>query len=373
MHLLNIKRELEINEVLKDDLGPFREESSPWGMSMLVFPQYDAMIIPLSTEQSIRGSRFGQNRPDLIIGDDLEDDSSVKTKESRDKTYGWLKNEVIPAGDKGTKLIIVGNLLHEDSLLMRLKKEVENGDLGDAIFKRYPIMENGRIMWPGKYPTLQEIENEQKRIGDLYSWHKEYLLNIISRDGQVIPRKWIARYNDLPKDKECYRRIFVGVDLAISTKSTADFNAFVVGLLCEIKEEYYIYILPNPINKRMTFQEILDNTKLLYNSLGSLYDDRLVCVENNAFQDVVPQALDAMQINSKGIRSNIDKRARLMTISNFVQNKKVLFPRQGAEQLIDQVVNFGVEKHDDLVDAFTIMMHEAAERINTREPNIWIL
>ncbi len=90
MHLLNIKRELENNQVLKNDLGPFREENSPWGMSMLVFPQYDAMIIPLSTEQSIRGNRFGQHRPDLIIGDDLEDDSSVRTKDSRDKTYDWL-------------------------------------------------------------------------------------------------------------------------------------------------------------------------------------------------------------------------------------------------------------------------------------------
>ena len=224
MHLLNIKRELETNKVLKDDLGPFREESSPWGMSMLVFPQYDAMIIPLSTEQSIRGNRFGQHRPDLIIGDDLEDDSSVRTKESRDKTYGWLKNEVFPAGDKGTRVIIVGNLLHEDSLLMRLRQEVESSDLRDAIFRQYPIIKNGSTMWPGKFPTLEDIENEHRRIGNDYSWHKEYLLNIVSREGQVILREWIGRYTDLPKDKSCYREIIIGIDLAISTKNTADYN-----------------------------------------------------------------------------------------------------------------------------------------------------
>jgi hypothetical protein len=34
--------------------------------------------------------------------------------------------EVIPAGDRNTRLIIVGNLLHEDSLLMRIKEEIEN-------------------------------------------------------------------------------------------------------------------------------------------------------------------------------------------------------------------------------------------------------
>ncbi len=373
MHLLNIKRELENNTVLKNDLGPFREEKSPWGMSMLVFPQYDAMIIPLSTEQSIRGNRFGQHRPDLIIGDDLEDDSSVRTKESRDKTYGWLKNEVFPAGDKNTRIVIVGNLLHEDSLLMRLKQEVENGDLRNAIFEQYPIIKSKMSIWPGKFPTLQDVENERKRIGNDYSWHKEYLLDIVSREGQVILPKWIKKYEDLPKDKTCYCEIIVGIDLAISTKNTADYNAFVVGLLCEIEGEHYIYVLPNPINKRMTFQEILDSISSLYNSLESIYDYVTICVENNGFQDAVVQSLEGMEIECKGVRSSADKRCRLMTISNLVQDGKVLFPKQGSERLINQLVNFGVEKHDDLADAFTIMMHEVAEQINTPKPSIIII
>lgn len=373
MHLLNIKRELENNQVLKNDLGPFREENSPWGMSMLVFPQYDAMIIPLSTEQSIRGNRFGQHRPDLIIGDDLEDDSSVRTKDSRDKTYDWLKNEVLPAGDKDTRVIIVGNLLHEDSLLMRLKYEVANKDLSNSIFKEYPIIKDGVTIWPGKFPTLKDIEDERKRIGNDYSWHKEYLLNIVSREGQVILPKWIKKYENIPKDTSCYRGIIVGVDLAISTKNTADYNAFVTGLLCEIKGESFVYILPNSINKRMTFQEILDNIEILNNSLESLYDYVLICIENNGFQDAVVQSIEGMGIECKGVRSVVDKRCRLMTVSNFVQNGKVLFPKQGAEKLINQLVNFGVEKHDDLADAFSLMMHEASEKINTPKPDIWLL
>lgn len=373
MHLLNLKRELETNHLLKADLGPFREETSPWGMSMLVFPQYDAMIIPLSTEQSIRGNRFGQHRPDLIIGDDLEDDSSVRTKESRDKTYDWLKNEVFPAGDKNTRVIIVGNLLHEDSLLMRLKQEVQDDDLRDAIFREYPIIENGKPLWSGKFPTLKDIENERRRIGNDYSWYKEYLLHIVSREGQVIQPEWISKYDILPKDKSTYRGIFIGVDLAISIKETADYTAFVIGLLCEINKEYYIYILPNPINKRMTFYEILNNIKSLYNSMESLYDYVTVIVENNGFQDMVVQVLDKIEFECKGIRSSTDKRCRLITISNYLQAGKVLFPEQGAEKLINQLVNFGVEKHDDLADAFSIMMHEISEKINEPKPSILFL
>ena len=40
----------------------------------------------------------------------------------------------------------------------------------------------------------------------------------------------------------------------------------------------------------------------------------------------------------------------------MIKSGKVKFPRQGAEQLINQIVHFGVEKHDDLADAFSSLV-----------------
>lgn len=40
-------------------------------------------------------------------------------------------------------------------------------------------------------------------------------------------------------------------------------------------------------------------------------------------------------------------------IADKIQRGIILFPKKGAEQLISQLVGFGVEKHDDLVDALT--------------------
>ncbi|MCC6520578.1 hypothetical protein IT403_01145, partial [Candidatus Nomurabacteria bacterium] len=84
--------------MLKKDLGPFQEESDEWGSYSLVFNKSGARITVASTEQSIRGSRHNEHRPDLIICDDVEDVQSTKTREGRDKTYQWLYGEVIPAG-----------------------------------------------------------------------------------------------------------------------------------------------------------------------------------------------------------------------------------------------------------------------------------
>src|SRR6266404_4684981 len=139
VHLTNIKRELESNELLANDLGPFVEQREEWGSTSLYIPKYNARITAISTEQSVRGIRHGQYRPDLIICDDVEDMNSVKTREGRNKTFDWLTGEIIPAGDTNTKRIIIGNLLHEDSLLMRLKELIENNEI-DGTFRRWPLV-----------------------------------------------------------------------------------------------------------------------------------------------------------------------------------------------------------------------------------------
>jgi phage terminase large subunit-like protein len=50
-----------------------------------------------------------------------------------------------------------------------------------------------------------------------------------------------------------------------------------------------------------------------------------------------------------------------MLVSNFIKTGRVMFPSQGAEQLINQIVNFGVEKHDDLADALSILILDFIE------------
>jgi phage terminase large subunit-like protein len=54
-HMMNLRRELESNALLKSDLGPFQEENNEWGSSSLVFSRLGARITAVSTEQSVRG------------------------------------------------------------------------------------------------------------------------------------------------------------------------------------------------------------------------------------------------------------------------------------------------------------------------------
>lgn len=378
-HMMNLRRELESNTLLKRDLGPFQEEGE-WGASSLVFPRLNARITVASSEQSIRGLRHNQHRPDLIICDDVEDLSSTKTREGRNKTYQWLTGEVIPAGDRNTRLVVVGNLLHEDSLLMRIKEAVEKEVLS-GVFRQYPLISNAQILWPGKYPTLDEVEEEKRRAGNEFAWQREYLLVIVPSEEQAIHRDWIRYYDELPERKlidprYSYRshvEIRIGVDLAISQREAADYTAMVIGWLFEEKDGYKIYILRN-INKKITFPETVDLCKTLHKSYkeDGLYPTFVI--EDVAYQKALPQ-----QLLNEGISDvkttrpgNQDKRSRLVLTAHLIKSGKILFPRSGCEELINQIVNFGVEKHDDLADAFSTLVLNTVEQ-PPYSPRVWFI
>lgn len=367
-HMMNLRRELETNTLLKNDLGPFQEETNEWGASSLVFSKSGARITAVSTEQSIRGLRHNQYRPDLIIGDDLENIASTKTREGRDKTYQWLTGEVIPAGDRTTRLIVIGNLLHEDSLLMRLKEDIDRERI-TGIFKSYPLLTGQKILWTGKYPTMDDVEEDRRKLANEYAWQREYLLNIVPAEDQAIHREWIQYYDEIPPKVPVYggykthTEIRIGIDLAISKKDTADYTAMVPGLLYEAEGGYRVYILPKIINKRISFPETIEVCKVLDKTYADEWNRPMFVIEDVAYQRALPEQLKSEGFwNVKTTRpGNQDKRSRLILTANMIKNGKVLFPRHGAEQLIQQIVHFGVEKHDDLADAFANLVHSVAE------------
>lgn len=358
VHLTNIKRELESNELLANDLGPFVEQREEWGSTSLYIPKYNARITAISTEQSVRGIRHGAYRPDLIIADDVEDMGSVKTREGRNKTFDWFTGEIIPAGDTNTKLIAIGNLLHEDSLLMRLKERIDNNDI-DGIYREFPIMSDGKSLWPGKYPTKASLQTLMRTVGNKIAWEREYMLRIIPDEDQVIYPEWIQLYSVLPdkiKAKE-YINSFISVDLAISQKSTADYTAITIIHLYGYKpEDRKYYIDSRIINKRITHLETLDTIEQQYWVLNNeeLTNAR-VLVEQVAYQQSVVEQLADRGIKAKGVKIHADKRARLQLVSPLFQQGAVFIPNTSqGKMLAQQLTGFGVEKYDDLADSISM-------------------
>jgi len=74
-------------------------------------------------------------------------------------------------------------------------------------------------------------------------------------------------------------------------------------------------------------------------------------------QKGLTQLLDDKDIRAIGVKvGGNDKRTRLSMVSEYVRSGKIEFPEKGADELIDQILDFGVAANDDLVDAFTTLI-----------------
>lgn len=359
--LANIRTQLEENTLLKDELGPFKEDPpGEWSAGSLVLKKYNARIMVASREQSVRGVIHDQYRPDVVILDDVENLDAVRSKESRDRTYRWFVEEIQILGDKGTKFILIGNKLHEDSLSMRLREQITKGErLGH--YYEFPVHVNGTILWLGKYPNQAALKREKQRIGDPRAWAREFELKIMPDDNQIVYRDWITYYDVLPNMNDTNAGIIVtGVDLAISQSTRAHYTAMVPAYVVYGKDVLQIYILSPLVNKRLNGPDQITEIVRLDATLPR-QPKRTFYVENVAYQQSLIGHLTKRGVNAEGVRPKGSKDERLRYVSFMVKNGNVLFPRTGAEDLIDQLVNFGVETYDDLADAFSILLQKVDE------------
>ncbi len=116
----NLKRDLLTNPIVTELFGvmksdTFSKECWITGTGVMVFPR--------GAGQQIRGIKYMQYRPDLIICDDLEDPESVNNDETRKKLKEWFFADVCNSIDrsrKDWKIVFIGTILHEDSLLANL-------------------------------------------------------------------------------------------------------------------------------------------------------------------------------------------------------------------------------------------------------------
>jgi phage terminase large subunit-like protein len=353
-HLLkNVRDELEENELLINDFRPYDFTEDQSGAYAVTLKRYHSEIIAVSREQGIRGIRHRQHRPGLIIIDDADDLASVKTQESRDDTWNWLMRDITPLGSKKTKMVILGSPLHDDSMIMRLSRAVNDNIMKGTVL-HIPIVDDaGKPSWPAKFPTPADIEEARAKMDEL-AWQREMLLKIVPENGQLISREDIHFYDEQPSRAGSESGFFerVGsVDFALKDKQSADFTAMVDGDIYGYGPERVIYIQPNPLNKKLEPHQAMQEVVSRCQPSFSKYPNKVVVEDVGAsivFIDQLKQAhipVQTFQLKSQ------DKRERFAIAASWIKTGRVKFPRRGCERLIEQMVGFGTERFDDLLDA----------------------
>jgi hypothetical protein len=172
--LATIKHELETNEELIELFG--NQVGPVWSADTIILAN-GARMQAFGARQSLRGAKTKQNdRPDLAIVDDLEDEDNVATEAARHKTRRWFDGSLVPALVPTGKIRMVGTPLHPKSLLEEKRNSEQWKSLVVPI--SYTDIKGNEVpAWPDRFPMKWVYERKKNftEAGAITEYEQEYM------------------------------------------------------------------------------------------------------------------------------------------------------------------------------------------------------
>jgi predicted phage terminase large subunit-like protein len=379
MFLGTIKQELQENkdiEILfglkkneKDEVAFIKDTESD---IVIEFEDgHKVRIIAKGAEQKLRGLNWNGTRPDLIIGDDLENDELVMNKERRTKLRRWFMAALLPAMSPRGRFRMWGTVLHQDSLLESLmprpfeKTTVVQGlrtisvkpkTMWRSIKYKAHNEDFSEILWPERFGAQffrdKREEYQRQGIGDVYS--QEYLNEPIDESVSYFKKGDLLPEVEADKDKNL--RYYIAGDLAISEKETADYTVFVIG---GIDEDRVLHIV-NIIRERMDGRQIVDTILALEN----VYEPECIGIEEMQVSKAIGPFLREEMV-ARNIYPSLellkhggkDKLSRARSMQARLRAKSVKFDKESDwyADFEDEILKFPRSRNDDQVDALAYL------------------
>ena len=122
LFLADIKKELQENEELIAAFGVKKFVKDTEADIIVEFHDgAQFRIVAKGSEQKVRGLKWRNKRPNLIICDDLENDEIVMNEDRRLKFRTWFFNALLPAGSDDCLVRVVGTILQTFLLTSTVK------------------------------------------------------------------------------------------------------------------------------------------------------------------------------------------------------------------------------------------------------------
>jgi len=201
---------------------------------------HEARVIAKGAEQKLRGLTW-KKRPDLIIGDDLENDEMVMNDDRRKKFKEWFNKALVPCGSSDCIIRVVGTILHLDSLLESMMPVLGSPDTITDGLRQYSIAPRSWVSYRYKAHNedfsliLWPEQMNEKRL-------KEYRQLYID---QGIPEGYSQEFLNYPIDESTayfkkrdflpirldmeHEDFYIAADFAISQKDRTAYTVFVVA------------------------------------------------------------------------------------------------------------------------------------------------
>ena len=319
----------------------------------------------------IRGIRHRHTRPTLMIFDDIENDENIKSAEQRQKLYHWFTKAAIPALARGGRAVVIGTILHFDSLVNKVMKRQDIFKSWQTrVFYAITTEEDGteRALWPEhrsleKLRAMRDDPSDQDFIGSI-TFAQEYQHKPFSEEDAIIQPDWIKECepSQVP-DKHTRLARVLTIDPAASERQTADFTAMIVA---DLYTDGNVYI--RAIRNQRTSPSVTADT---VRELDEIYKPQVIGIEKGALGLVFRDLLEGLPVI--GLEPDKDKVRRLLAVSRFFEAGRVYTVKniQNGQAFREQLIEFPKGTHDDMVDAAAyavrLLFVEGANQVSSKD------
>lgn len=372
LFLGDLKKELQDNEELIALFGVTGISKDTGSDFIVDFEDgFQARVMAKGSNQKVRGLKWDNYRPDLVVGDDLENEEIVLNSERRERFKRWFAGSVVPMLNRNGVIRIVGTILHMDSLLANLMPKVNGKGVVDvtplrirsnpravwlsALYKAHPSMNDfSQILWPSYRgeAKLREYQEHCKASGLMDIYSAEILndpvdeANARFKKGDMLP----MHEDDFKK----HRYYYIGTDFATTIAARRDYTVFVVASVGDDD----MLMVEHVIRERMDSHDIVETII----QLQKTYDPQFFAFEKGSILNMLLPGIKIRQIetntfiNYEAFASSIDKDARAATIKARVKAHRVKFNKEAEwwPDFEEELMKFPLG-HDDQVDAFAII------------------
>lgn len=408
--LKDIRSELIENSALQKDFGPFFNSRNVGATEFVAHSKkFACKFKAVGSGTEIRGIRHKENRPTKIIFDDIEHSERVENEILRKKDADYFFEVVSKVGSETTNITGVGTILHEDSLLQKLKnnpvydtktfKSVKQWATEEALWQQWKkiftnldnptrkedadqfynenqtlMLKGTEVLWPEKEPYLylmkemieigtpaflQEKQNEpvnpETRIFNHLTYYDVLETGIkIENSERIIP--WSELKNHAfgvldPATGQSKTKIFQG----------SDFSCLVAGYLHPTTGRIFVHYEFTKVVPPSVFIDQIFN-------VHEIFDFQKFGVEINLYrnllmQDIMKERKERELKNQNKltklafyeIENIAPKRQRIFALEPKVSHGWIVFNRNLGKEFLNQILQFPNAAHDDAPDALEML------------------
>ena len=371
MYMDAIKMELTDNVMLKQSFTGIELMRDAEGDTIFIHPDgYKTQFLCKGVDQigSLRGVKFGPYRPGLVILDDVEDDELVRSPERRRQLESEFDEVLGRIGHEGTRFVVVGTILHDDSQLAKLVDPLKYEKFKKIIYRAHvnPDTPNERSLWPEKW-TIEDLRELRRTKPNVYA--KEMQNDPVAgsnvRFKSEFFRRWVLEgSNAILMDQDGKHRTkynlhdctaAISCDLAWKERRESDSSVILPGILTPNSE---ILIMPyinekglRPDKLADLLFEFVERLELLTKSAVPIGFEKAML--ENVSKWFLKREMKARNkfLQTRELQWDLDKNMRIETRLLPRYMNGAIYHQSGMGDLEHQLIRFPYGTHDDLIDA----------------------